>query len=233
MKSANCAGCDGCRENSFGWKKIFSAVLVAIVVVGVLLFVSAKGVLADEDLGKSGCVNWEEIEHELEEREKCLVVVEGKVYDFTDGAKMWDLDGHVGQHLCGREYAPEIIEIGPHGVEVIDKFYFSDLCGGGSHGEGDSETVLGLPKVFGITWRRLSSWLALLFFFLNFATCYAMPWARGGAPWAGERPGKDKKDKMGHFPLTYWHGYFAWLAIFSLTVHGLLLFACVLLGKCF
>lgn len=91
-----------------------------------------------------------------------------------------------------------------------------------------------LPRmIFGMTWMRFSAYLSLIFFVLNFATCYAMPWAKIKEPWKGDLPGKDKKDALGSFPLTHWHKIWAWLAVAALSWHGLLGFSGVLFGKWF
>jgi DMSO/TMAO reductase YedYZ heme-binding membrane subunit/predicted heme/steroid binding protein len=57
----------------------------------------------------------------------CLVIFDNKVYDLTT-AKKWDLTGHVGKHLCGKEYDKETIEKGPHGIEVMEIFVVGKLC---------------------------------------------------------------------------------------------------------
>ena len=89
-----------------------------------------------------------------------------------------------------------------------------------------------LPRtIFGMTWFRLSAYSSLIFFVLNFATCYAMPWAKIKEPWKGDRPGKDNKDLIGAFPLTHWHKIWAWFAVMTLSWHAFLGFSGVLFGK--
>lgn len=64
--------------------------------------------------------------------------------------------------------------------------------------------------------------LAVLFFILNFATCFAMPWSKDKCPWEGSRPGCDPQDKRGHFPLSHYHHYFTWATIILVAVHAVL-----------
>lgn len=61
--------------------------------------------------------------------ERCLVIFEGKVYDVTEG-KLWGVEsGHLeGKHPCGKEYDAATIGQGPHGAEVMQPFYISNLC---------------------------------------------------------------------------------------------------------
>ncbi len=157
------------------------------------------------------------------------VIFDNRVYDLTV-AKRWDLTGHIGQHLCGKEYDREAIEEGSHNVGVMEKFFLTNICGSGAAQTVQPQT--GWPKmILGMTWFRFSAYLSLLFFVFNFATCYAMPWASVKEPWKGSRPGKDKNDILGNFPLTHMHKIWAWLAIFALSFHGILGFVGVFFGK--
>ena len=218
--------CDGehgcCKTQSRGlsWRWLASAIGLAVV-VGLLMVVWVKRASADEDLQ---CFTREEVAKSVEDN-KCLVIFEDHVYDLTSDAKKWSVEGHVDKHPCGQEYDTETIKRGPHEAEVMDKFLAGELC-------ATPMTVKVKNKLSAINWRLVTSYLALIFFALNFATCYAMPWAKSRAPWVGEKPGADTQDIAGHFPLLHWHAYFAWAALFFLALHGLLGFACVFLGVC-
>lgn len=72
------------------------------------------------------CLIRKQVDEALGEK-KCLVIFDNKVYDLTMAAK-WDLTGHVGKHLCGKEYDKEAIEKGPHPVSVMERFRIGSLC---------------------------------------------------------------------------------------------------------
>lgn len=225
-----------CKNNQHSWGWFFSAIVLAVV-VGLLMVVFSARVSAQE----KQCISREEVETT---KDKCLVIFEGNVYDVTL-AKKWDLTGHVKKHACGKEYDAGTIARGPHGVVVMKPFLAAPVCTEASpapeqarYGASVSAVPVTTEEVEPIETggkldlRLISAYLSLLFFVLNFATCYAMPWARKYAPWVGEQPGTDQKDTIGHFPFTHWHAYFAWLAIFFLGLHGILGFACALFGVC-
>lgn len=73
------------------------------------------------------CLTRIQVEKTVSKENKCLVIYEGNIYDLTL-ARKWDLSGHVGKHLCGKEYSKEVIEKGPHLVSVMDKFLLTKLC---------------------------------------------------------------------------------------------------------
>ena len=226
-----CGGCGLNQKTKMSWKWFGTAVFGGLVLALGLAALMNRPVEA-----KTACLTKEQVEKATVEVGKCLTIFGGGVYDFTT-AKKWDLTGHVGKHLCGREYDQQTIEKGPHKVGVIDPFYLTNVCG---------ESASRAPKIdwlreikawpratFKTSWTGGSAYLALIFFLLNFLTCYAMPWARVRQPWEGEVPGHDQKDPLGRFPLTYWHKYFAWLAILFLSIHGGLGFACMWFKLCF
>lgn len=223
--------CDGCAkkcggcEDKLSWRQLLMAV-VASVLFYVVLVMGSSMVQAKN----SSCYTPEMVSKAIAEEKKCLTIYDNKVYDFSL-AKLWDLTGHVGKHLCGKVYDKETIEAGPHKVGVISKFYTAPLCGT----LVESQKTGPLEFLFGgiISIRRSMVYVSLLFFLLNFATCYAMPWASIKEPWTGDFPGKDSKDTVGKFPLTHWHKIWAWMAIFSLSLHAILGFSCMLLGKCY
>lgn len=249
-------GCEGCNCNCkksswFGfWKRLY-VVLMAAVVVGLGMNMITGDLVeahdeneTSEEVAKS-CYTTSDVAHG-EEDGMCLVVFDGKVYDVTDGEK-WGIEGHLGgKHPCGKIYTQETIEAGPHLVDVMEPFLVAPICGeptptpevvtkvtDAPKAPPESEGVIrkmnyfSLSRPLGMSWRTLTSYLSLVFFLLNFLTCYAMPWAKWRAPWAGERPGGDDQDMIGHFPLIHWHPWFAWGAIFFFTLHGVLGFLCV------
>ncbi len=224
-----------CEKNRHSWGWFFSAITLAMV-VGLLMVVRQLADSVKASAQEPTCISREEV---TTAKDKCLVIFEGNVYDVTV-AKKWDLTGHVKKHACGKEYDAGTIARGPHGVNVMKPFLAASLCVQESTSsatpaitESATKTEPDLPfLILGMTMRRWASYLALLFFVLNFATCYAMPWAKRRAPWAGEQPGVDAKDAIGHFPFVHWHAYFAWAAIFFLGLHGVLGFACAWFGVC-
>lgn len=221
MKKA-CLGCSGnsseCKDK-LSWRQLIMSGVAAVMVYLGLVMVSGK-VFATKP---TACLTLPEVEEIVIKENKCLTVYDNKVYDFTT-AKKWDITGHVGQHLCGKVYDKKTIEAGPHKVAVMDKFFSVPVCGTG---------VAPSTTVSWFSLRKIMIYVSLLFFILNFATCYAMPWGTWREPWSGDFPGPDEKDRIGHFPMTHWHKIWAWCAIFSLSLHALLGFSCMLLGKCY
>ncbi|OGZ23332.1 MAG: hypothetical protein A3A08_02385 [Candidatus Nealsonbacteria bacterium RIFCSPLOWO2_01_FULL_41_9] len=64
---------------------------------------------------------------------------------------------------------------------------------------------------------HLSGWLAAGFLFLNFFTCFAMPWTKKyrALLMKTEVPEEPK-------PLCFYHGKFTWITIFFVLVHIIL-----------
>ena len=75
---------------------------------------------------QAACMTRNQVDEALGAK-RCLVIFDNKVYDLTLANK-WDLTGHVGKHLCGREYDKEMIEKGPHPVSVMERFAVGTLC---------------------------------------------------------------------------------------------------------
>jgi len=219
----DCLSCTGRNtkcSDKLSWRQLLFSVLAAfmayLVILGVKATVSAKS-------QTTSCLTQAEVKDRVEREKVCLTIYDGKVYDFTM-AKRWDITGHVGKHLCGKVYDKETIEAGPHKIGVMDRFYKAPICGK----EGGAVVSVG-----SFSWKWVMVYAALIFFILNFATCYAMPWGTWREPWSGDLPGPDNKDSVGHFPMTHWHKIWAWCAVFSLSLHAILEFSCVLLGKCY
>lgn len=96
-----------------------------ILIISSLLFflVLASGCPnGDED-----CISMEEVENAYSEQNKCLVVFEGYVYDLTTTSD-WSSGVHKSVHPCGEEYSREDIEMGPHGVGMMQRFKYKKLC---------------------------------------------------------------------------------------------------------
>lgn len=232
-QGGGCHGGSDCKTMS--WKQLLMAVLLPVVLFSLSFFLSRTIQTFAQAKQVPTCITKDEVVQATTTEKKCLTIFEDKVYDFTL-AKKWDLTGHVGKHLCGKEYDKATIEKGPHPASVVDKFYLTKLCGPNEKPQLVSvagSTSIWPKTVLGMSWFRFSAYLALFFFVMNFLTCFAMPWSKIKEPWKGTRPGKDKLDAAGRFPLTFTHKWWAWLAIFSLSWHGVLGFACVWFGKCF
>ena len=71
----------------------------------------------------------------------------------------------------------------------------------------------------GVQLVKLTGYMAIAAFALNFLTCFAMPWSKDKCPWKGCRPGPDKDDAKGHFSLFHYHHYFTWLTIVLVILH--------------
>lgn len=224
LSKNNCSSCD----DKMTWKQFLMCFVGAVVSV-VMLVILSTSTNAKAAGTVPVCLTFGQVANAVTESNRCLTIFGGGVYDFTL-ARKWDLTGHVGKHLCGKEYTKETIEEGPHKLAVIDKFYYTKVCGAADSSVPTGKPIL--PSVLlGMSWFRFSAYASLIFFVLNFATCFAMPWGKLSQPWKGSKPGKDKNDLIGAFPWTHWHKVWAWLAIFTLSVHGLLGFAGVLFGK--
>ena len=74
-----------------------------------------------------GCLSREEVENAFGNEGKCLVIVDGSVYDVTDSSD-WGSGSHKMAHDCGQEYSADVIEIGPHGIEAMGPFFAGSLC---------------------------------------------------------------------------------------------------------
>lgn len=221
------SGCGAC-ESKLTWRQFFLCFLGSVVSVVLIVIFSTK-MEAAAATSVRGCLTKDQVVAATTTMNKCLTIFGGGVYDFT-AAKKWDLTGHVGGHLCGKEYSKAIIEAGPHKLAVIDRFYYTKVCGAASDTIRSGKPTLP-AMILGMSWFRISAYLSLVFFVLNFATCFAMPWGKFPQPWKGNKPGRDRGDLLGAFPWTHWHKVWAWLAIFTLGVHGLLGFMGVLFGK--
>ena len=65
---------------------------------------------------------------------------------------------------------------------------------------------------------RLTGWIAAAFLFLNFFTCFAMPWTKKYRQLLFPTEGIPEEPK----PLCFYHGKFTWLTISFVLLHILL-----------
>lgn len=166
----------------------------------------------------------------------------GKVYDVTT-SKLWKLGEHYG--LSAGQDLTEKMAGAPHGEEVLAKLpvvgsFVSTRSVQSEQKNTSSEksenveqkksstTVLqpkyaGRIKLFGMSILGWTGILLGIFFTLNFATCFALPWSGFPLPWKGEKPGPDALDNAStHMPWSHLHKYFAWLTVVFGVTHGIL-----------
>ena len=97
-------------------KKIFFLCLAAILFAGCI-----------EPDGNNACVSMEKVQTAFEEESKCLIVFDEKVFDVTNVSD-WSAGSHKMQHNCGESYDAETIEIGPHGIDAMNRFFVGEVC---------------------------------------------------------------------------------------------------------
>lgn len=62
-----------------------------------------------------------------EETERCLVIVEGKVYDLTE-LPVWGWDRpHKGDLKCGQDHTSALASM-PHGRNMFESYFVAELC---------------------------------------------------------------------------------------------------------
>jgi predicted heme/steroid binding protein len=160
----------------------------------------------------------------------------GKVYDVTK-SDYWKEGNHYG--LQAGADLTEKLSAAPHGEEVLAPF---PVVGTFGESEVRSDTspapvavqpatarpskklwYEGRIKIFNLTLLAWTGVLLGVFFFLNFATCFALPWSKLPVPWKGTRPGADSLDASPvHQKWTVLHKYFAWLTVIFGVLHGVL-----------
>ncbi len=70
------------------------------------------------------CMRMEDVESETE---RCLVVVEGKVYDLTD-TDVWGFNRlHSGELECGKDHTSALSQM-PHGRSLFTEYEIAELC---------------------------------------------------------------------------------------------------------
>lgn len=163
---------------------------------------------------------------------------EGVVYDVTD-SNSWQNGDHFGV-FAGKDLTGQMGGA-PHGTEVFEGFpkvatlastsESSELTTSPAVTETQSPVAASTQKkwyegrirIFGLSVLGWSGILMGVFFVLNFATCFALPWTKLPLPWKGNRPGPDTLDaaenslRWGSF-----HKQFAWLTVIFGIIHGVL-----------
>lgn len=146
------------------------------------------------------------------------VAVEGVVYDLTK-SPLWKEGAHYG-YKAGQDLT-DALKKAPHSADVLKGFpVVGQLVG--TTPTKPTTSIRAATTIFGLTLARFSAYLALLFFILNFATCYAMPWSKFFLPWKGKWPGKDSFDPKGHLHLLNIHKPFAWGFLLFSGAHAVL-----------
>jgi predicted heme/steroid binding protein len=163
---------------------------------------------------------------------------EGKVYDVT-GNKYWTEGDHYG-NLAGQDLTGKMGSA-PHGEEVLKGLKVVGTYAvkvatpvASNIPQATIQPAVGTPaqtkqwfespiRIAGLSILGWSGILLGVFFVLNFATCFVMPWSKLPLPWKGSRPGPDPLDTAPtHMYWTQLHKYFAWLTVVMGIVHGVL-----------
>lgn len=223
-----------CEDNSSSSEvkkaqKIFlRAALVVVAFLAFTTFFSLAFANGDEDhiesdpTRESRVFTLEELAaFDGKEGRQAYIAYEGKIYDVTESS--WFEEGNhpeghrAGQDLTGKmlgvAYEEEVLAFLPV-VGVLERF--AEDC-------TDCTLPGWLPVVF--LGKSLTAWTGYLlgiFFFLNFSTCFTMPWARKHVPWKGKMPGPDVWDSRGFLFLNTFHKPFAYLTVIFGLVHGTL-----------
>ncbi len=115
------------RMSEFGGMRFGRVVwYISVLALPIVLLATFWWGFRVEKIKATACFTRERIGRAPEEK-RCLVIFDNKIYDLTSAAK-WDLTGHVGGHLCGKEYDQETIEKGPHKIAVMEPFLIGKLC---------------------------------------------------------------------------------------------------------
>ncbi|HSW89346.1 MAG TPA: hypothetical protein VLH19_00565, partial [Patescibacteria group bacterium] len=132
---------------------------------------------------------------------------------------LWKLGEHFGVS-AGKDLTG-LMSGAPHGKEVFSKV---PLIGTLVSSQPKAKQWFEAPiRIFGMSLIAFTGLLLGVFFVLNFATCFSMPWSKGSLPWKGSRPGLDPLDASGaHMHWTQIHKYFAWGTVTIGLVHGIL-----------
>lgn len=183
---------------------------------------------------------------------KTYFAYKGLVYDVSSST-LWKLGEHFGLH-AGVDLTGKMGDA-PHGDEVLKGFPVVARYGT-SEGvaveatvsavtaKPDATTSAGIAVTPTSPWYAgririlgfsILGWTGILlgvFFVLNFATCFALPWSKISLPWRGSRPGPDPLDTVPtHQKWAAIHKYFAWIVVIFGIVHGLLGFLQMFFGQ--
>lgn len=178
-------------------------------------------------------------QHNGQNGNKAYYAYEGLVYDVTS-SKLWKAGEHfgvsAGEDLTGK------MDGAPHGKEVFSSFPVvarfesegasvpPEVTAPVSTADSPTAPTAATTKWYEGRIRFLGysilGWTGILlgvFFVLNFATCFALPWTKLPLPWKGARPGKDALDGAeSHLKWGSLHKYFAWAAVVFGILHGII-----------
>lgn len=157
---------------------------------------------------------------------------QGKVYDAT-GQPNWKEGEHYG-NLAGQDLTGKM-EGAPHAEEVLTALPVVGVFQSASAAPVAQVVSTPVPSTPTKVWYEapiriaglsILAWTGILlavFFVLNFATCFSMPWSQSPLPWKGARPGPDSLDTAPeHLRFTTIHKYFAWATVITGILHGVI-----------
>jgi predicted heme/steroid binding protein len=165
---------------------------------------------------------------------------DGKIYDVTDSS-YWKNGDHFGFE-AGKDLSGKMGGA-PHGEEVLTRFpVIGTLAAAAATPtpvvKSEPTAVTAQPPITAAPEKKwyegririanisILGWTGIflgIFFVLNFATCFALPWSKFPLPWKGNRPGPDPLDAAP--TRMHWsqvHKYFAWLTVIFGILHGIL-----------
>lgn len=168
---------------------------------------------------------------------RAYVAYKGVVYDMT-GLPDWGNGEHYG-NLAGQDLTAAM-SAAPHGedvlrgVPIVGTFQAEASTPTPTVKPATAAATTAVPtvpkpwyaapiRIFNLSILAWTGILLAVFFVLNFATCFALPWSNMPLPWKGTRPGPDPLDVApAHQRWTSVHKYFAWGTVILGVVHGLI-----------
>lgn len=162
---------------------------------------------------------------------KAYFAYKGLVYDAT-GQPNWVAGLHF-THLAGKDLTAAM-SAAPHGDEILKGLpvvgtYQVEAASGASAASPAPVVQTAKPwyvgpfRILGLSLLAWTGILLAVFFILNFATCFALPWSNMSLPWKGSRPGPDPLDAVPvHQHWTSVHKYFAWATVIIGAIHGII-----------
>lgn len=176
--------------------------------------------------------------HDGKGENKAYYAYEGLVYDVT-GSRTWKAGEHFGV-FAGEDLSGKMGDA-PHGKEVFSGFPVVARFEAAVATQPEIATTVaaeekpvqteksatkwyeGRIKILGFSILGWTGILMGVFFVLNFATCFALPWTKLPLPWKGARPGPDTLDDAEN--RMRWgslHKPFAWITIILGILHGII-----------
>lgn len=162
----------------------------------------------------------------------------GLVYDVSGSSKWVDGD-HYG-YFAGKDLTGTM-DAAPHGEEVLVGLKVVGTYASVAPTAAASAAPTVAPHAVTVPVSQPKAWyeskiriagisllgwtgiLLAVFFVLNFATCFALPWSQLPVPWKGSRPGPDPLDMSpAHLHWASIHKYFAWATVVIGIVHGII-----------